>query len=111
MLAVLITEITDQQPPVTGTRRWLFPGNHPGQPITPDWLAARIANHGLPADTLRANALLELAAEVPAAFLADLLGISSQTAVRWAQASGGEWTNYVATTTRQRAADSGAAPA
>ena len=80
------------------------PGNHPGQPITPDWLAARIANHGLPADTLRANALLELAAEVPAAFLADLLGISAQTAVRWAQASGGEWTNYAATTTRQHRA-------
>lgn len=103
VLAELITDLIEQRPHGTSTTpRWLFPGSHPGRPITPDWLAARITSHGLPVDTLRAIALLDLAAEVPAAFLADLLGISPQTAVRWAQASGGEWTNYVATTTRDR---------
>lgn len=108
VLAELVTDLINDLPPATSTtQRWLFPGGHPGQPITADWLATRIANHGLPVDALRASALLELAAEVPAAFLADLLGLSPQTAVRWAQASGGEWTNYVATTTRgHRAASS-----
>lgn len=43
---------------------------------------------------------LELAAELPAAFLADLLGISAGTAVRWTKASGGKWANYAAVRAR-----------
>ena len=71
------------------TSRWLFPGGRPGRPLTGDWLTARITTHGLPVASLRNAALLELAAQLPAAFLADLLGISSRSAVRWTQAAGG----------------------
>lgn len=82
------------------TSEWLFPGGQPGRPLTPSWLAARIAAHGLPVASLRTAALLELAGELPAAFLADLLGISAGTAVRWTQAAGGEWANYAAVRAR-----------
>lgn len=70
--------------------RWLFPGGRPGRPLTGDWLAARIAAHGLPVAAMCNAALGELGAQLPAAFLADLLGISTRSAVRWTQAAGGE---------------------
>lgn len=49
---------------------------------------------------MRNAALLELAAQLPAAFLADLLGISTRSAVRWTQAAGGEWAGYAGTRAR-----------
>ena len=80
--------------------RWLFAGTQPGQPLSANWLAARIAAHGLPVTPLRTATLLELAAELPAAVLADLLGLSTTTAVRWTQAAGGEWATYAAVRAR-----------
>jgi hypothetical protein len=40
--------------------------------------------------------MLELASTVPAAVLADLLGIHTTTAADWAHAAGGDWTHYAA---------------
>lgn len=82
---------------------WLFPGGQPGRPLTARWLAARITAHGLPVTSLRSAALLELAAELPASFLADLLGISPGTAVRWSRAAGGDWASYAAIRARSPA--------
>jgi hypothetical protein len=39
---------------------------------------------------------VQLAAEVPPAVLADLLGLHIGTAVRWATEAGGDWINYAA---------------
>ena len=66
--------------------------------------AGRIVNAPWRVDTLRANARIGLAAELPAAFVSDLLGISLETAVRWSPAAGAEWTNDVAVATCQRRA-------
>lgn len=41
-----------------------------------------------------------LASQVPAAVLADMLGIAITTAVDWAHTSGGDWANYAADTAR-----------
>ncbi len=43
---------------------------------------------------------MQLAAEVPAAILADTLGITPRTAVRRAAEAGGNWTTYAARRTR-----------
>ena len=40
----------------------------------------------------------QLAAEVPAIVLAEMLGIATTTAVDWVHAAGGDWANYAATT-------------
>lgn len=79
---------------------WLFPGHLPGRPITPAALGARMANLGINAQTGRRAAMHRLAAEVPAAVLADLLGIAITTAVEWVHTSGGDWANYAAQTAR-----------
>ena len=104
VLAGLVVELVTDRPlrglSAPAVSPWLFPGGHPGRPLTANWLAARITTHGLPVAELRAAALLELAAELPAAFLADLLGISAGTAVRWSHAAGGEWARYAATRAR-----------
>jgi integrase len=75
---------------------WLFPGHLPGQSITPARLGQRLAQLGIDAQTGRRAAMLELAGTVPAAVLADLLGIHTTTAADWAHAAGGDWSHYAA---------------
>jgi hypothetical protein len=61
--------------------RWLFPGGLPGQPITPKRLADRLRALGIPTQAARRAALTDLAAQLPAAVLADLLDLHPTT--RW----------------------------
>jgi hypothetical protein len=44
---------------------------------------------------------LELAAELPAALLARVLGIHISVAVAWQRASSGDWTGYAADVSRR----------
>jgi len=78
------------------TSPWLFPGHLPGRPITPATLGERLRALGIYAMTGRRAALTSLAAQLPAAVLADLLGITPGTAVRWMHDAGGDWNNYAA---------------
>ena len=77
-------------------KTWLFPGHLPGRPITPARLGQRLAQLGIDSQTGRRAAMLELASTVPAAVLADLLGIHTTTAADWARAAGGDWSHYAA---------------
>ena len=43
-----------------------------------------------------ATALIHLAGHLPAAALADVLGIAPHTAVHWVRAAGGDWGGYAA---------------
>jgi hypothetical protein len=82
---------------------WLFPGHLPGQPITPARLGERLGHHGIDARACHHAAMLQLATTVPAAVLADLLGIHTITATDWVHAAGGDWSNYAAAIVRDRA--------
>ena len=75
---------------------WLFPGGLPGQPITPARLAERLRSLGVPTQAARRAALIDLAAKLPAAVLADLLDLHPTTAVRWIREAGGDWSRYAA---------------
>jgi hypothetical protein len=44
--------------------------------------------------------LTHLAAQLPAAVIADLLGIHPTTAVNWVHDAGGDWNRYAAQLTR-----------
>lgn len=83
--------------------KWLFPGHLPSRPITPARLGQRLAQLGIDCQTGRRAAMLELASTVPAAVLADLLGIHTTTAADWAHAAGGDWSHYSAEIARTRA--------
>jgi hypothetical protein len=97
---LLLTLIKDGNP-YTGigsrpSSPWLFPGLLPGRPITPARLAERLRALGLPAKAGRRATLIDLAAQIPAAVLADLLGLHPTTAVTWTHQAGGDWSRYAA---------------
>jgi hypothetical protein len=75
---------------------WLFPGGRPGQPLGDDRLGQRLHAIGLRPQQDRSTALFALAAEIPAAVLARMLGIHIQVAVLWQKASAGDWSAYAA---------------
>ena len=75
---------------------WLFPGHLPGRPVTPATLGERLRALGIYAQTSRRAALLDLAAQLPAAVLADLLGLHENTAAKWMHQAGGDWSRYAA---------------
>jgi len=75
---------------------WLFPGHHPGRPITASQLGDRLGALGIDARAARRAAQQQLASEVPAVVLAEMLGVSIVTAVAWVHAAGGDWANYAA---------------
>ena len=80
---------------------WLFPGHLPGRPITPATLGERLRAIGIYAQPGRRAALLDLAAQLPAAVLADLLGLHENTAARWMHQAGGDWSRYAAELARR----------
>jgi hypothetical protein len=106
-LGIVLTELIRTGRTYTGTGSpartpWLLPGGLPGQPITASRLGGRLRALGIYAKTGRRAALLDLAARLPAAVLADLLGLAPGTAVRWMRQAGGDWSSYAAELTRTR---------
>ena len=83
------------------TSPWLFPGHLPGRPITPSRLGERLRLLGVRALPGRRATLLQLAAEVPAAVLAELLHLTPGTATRWSRDAGGDWSRYAADLARR----------
>jgi hypothetical protein len=106
-LGVILTELIRTGRSHTGTGSppttpWLFPGGLPGQPITPGRLGGRLRALGVYAMAGRRAALTDLAAQLPAAILADLLHLAPTTAVRWMHQAGGDWSGYAAELARTR---------
>jgi len=60
------------------------------------YLGGRLRRLGVATMPGRRRALVHLAGQLPAAVLADLLGIRATTAVYWSQAAGSDWTTYAA---------------
>ena len=105
-LSGLLTELTDIGRSHRGvgsptTSRWLFPGHLPGRPITAARLGERLRLLGVRALPGRRATLLQLAAEVPAAVLAELLNLTPGTATRWTRDAGGDWSRYAAELARR----------
>jgi hypothetical protein len=101
-LAAILTRLAAQPPPQLmiphdpTAPRWLFPGRIPGQPIHTRSLTTRLSRHGISARPARNGALAALAADLPAAIMADLLGMHVNTAVRWVTYARRDWAAYLA---------------
>lgn len=81
--------------------RWLFPGRRPGNPVSAAQMNKRLRDIGLRPKPARSAAMFGLAAELPAALLARMLGISIGVAVDWQHLSNGDWTGYAAEVSRR----------
>jgi integrase len=106
-LARFVRQLRDQDEPRWTLGRlgtpapWLFPGQSPDRPAVDVLFGARLRQYGINAHAGRNTARLALAAELPAAVLADLTGISVSTAERWSHWAKRDWAAYVG----QRTAD------
>jgi hypothetical protein len=68
----------------------------PGRPLHAASLGERLRKHGVYAQAGRRATLTHLAAQLPAAVIADLLNLAPTTAVNWVRDAGGDWTRYAA---------------
>jgi len=75
---------------------WLFPGRQAGRHQSPEYLRMRLAGIGIQCTPARNAALIQLASQMPAAVIADMLGLHVNTATRWVELAGAKWTGYVA---------------
>jgi hypothetical protein len=75
---------------------WLFPGQVPGRHLSVNGLVRQLNTHGIQARIARSAMLINLAADLPAAVLADLLGLHLNTAVRWVKRARRDWADYLA---------------
>jgi hypothetical protein len=100
-LASLLVSLLEGKRPYNGVASptdspWLFPGLAAGRPINAPTLGARLRRIGVRAMPGRRSAMNHLAARLPAAFLADLLGLHHNTAIRWVRDIGADWSSYAA---------------
>lgn len=75
---------------------WLFPGSRAGQPLSQARAVVRLRALGLDPGPGRSRALLHLASRMEPALLAQILGITASTAVKWAEVAGRTFSGYVA---------------
>jgi hypothetical protein len=100
-LASLFVALLEDKRPYNGVASppdspWLFPGLAAGRPVNASALGARLRRIGVRTMPGRRSAMNHLAARLPAAFLADLLGLHHNTAVRWVRGAGADWSTYAA---------------
>jgi hypothetical protein len=107
-LANLLTQLANT--PHTAARlspgdtpvRWLFPGLTPGRPTSQLAFTHKLRDLGINARTARNAALVSLAGDLPVPILADVLGLHTATAERWAHLATSDWTAYVAERAQHR---------
>lgn len=104
-IAPLLVHLADRAPqhraPVVHNpdhvNSWLFPGALPGRPAQPATLTSRIAStFGFKIRTARNAALCDLAQDIPASVLAELLGLQVEAAIRWSALVRTDWSAYLA---------------
>nr|WP_246643306.1 MULTISPECIES: hypothetical protein [Streptomyces violaceusniger group] len=75
---------------------WLLPGGAPGRPISARQLMRRLSRLGIQARLSRNTALIDLAAQLPATVLSDLLNLHTGTATAWNDVAGNTRAGYAA---------------
>ncbi len=95
-LRQLLADITDGSSTIVRHPTWLFPGSPSSRPMGEQVLSRRMKRIGVECNDARRAALLQLAGCLPAAIVADLLGIHVATATQWAQIAGRPWGDYPA---------------
>lgn len=85
----------------TQDQPWLFPGGRPGTHLTNQRLTVRLNQLGLAVCAGRNTTLMDLAAQLPAAVLGQLLGLSPDAATAWAHDAGAPGASYAAELARR----------
>jgi hypothetical protein len=103
--------VLEQHAHATGDRfanhrsSWLFPGRHAGRPLATENFRSQLVALDIAPNQARKAAMFQLAAEMPAPVLADLLGLAPATASRWAKLAARDWSQYTAMRREQARGD------
>ena len=84
---------------------WFLPGGAPGRPISARQLMRRLHRLGIRARLSRNTALMDLAAQLPATVLSDLLNLHIGTATAWNELAGNTRSGYAAELSQRRRRD------
>jgi hypothetical protein len=101
-LATLARQLTQREsaPASTGVKPdsspWLFPGLRLDTPLHEEAMRRRLRRLGITGRAARNAAAQQLAKTLPAAVLADMLGVHETTAEDWTQLAGHDWAPYAA---------------
>ncbi|MEU5852211.1 hypothetical protein [Saccharopolyspora shandongensis] len=85
----------------TDDHQWLISGGAPGQALTEGALLLRLRPLGILTRPARNTAMMDLAGQLPAAVLSQLLGLSDPTAAEWVQEAGAYRAAYAADIARR----------
>lgn len=75
---------------------WLFPGGTPGKHLSTESIRFQLVARGIQPSDARKAAMFQLAAGMPTPILAEILGLGTNTAVRWATLAARDWNRYAA---------------
>lgn len=75
---------------------WLFPGGRPGRHLQTESIRRDLVEIGIKPYESRKAALFQLAGDMPAPILAELIGITDNMAADWAKLAARDWTGYIA---------------
>ncbi|MGH9067253.1 MAG: hypothetical protein ACRD0J_07170 [Acidimicrobiales bacterium] len=75
---------------------WLFPGGLPGNHLSTESVRSHLTARGIQPSHARKAAMFQLAGDMPAPVLAEVLGLATNTAVRWATLAARDWRYYIA---------------
>jgi hypothetical protein len=75
---------------------WLFPGGNPGRHLTTENIRSQLVDIGIKPYEFRKATLFQLASDMPAPILAELIGITDKNAANWAHLAARDWTGYIA---------------
>lgn len=75
---------------------WLFPGGNPGRHLATENIRAQLVAIGIKPYENRKATLFQLAGDIPAPVLAELIGITNDNAADWARLAARDWTSYIA---------------
>ena len=75
---------------------WLFPGGVPGRHLHTGAIRRQLVERGIHPSQSRKAAMFQLAGEIPTPVLAELLGLGTNTATRWAALASRDWSQYAA---------------
>lgn len=75
---------------------WLFPEGNPGRHLATENIRAQLVAIGMKPNEGRKAALFQLAADMPAPVLGELIGISNNNAAQWARLASRDWRSYIA---------------
>jgi hypothetical protein len=75
---------------------WLFPGGNPGLHLATENIRSQLVAAGIKPYENRKATLFQLAGDIPAPVLAELIGITNGNAASWAKLAARDWTSYIA---------------